>query len=454
MKIRATTDEIFRREGVAPHPCDTRILLIGIDGATWDIMGPLMEKGDLPNLSSLKERGVHASLETIRPTITPIIWTTVVTGRKGREHGIDGFIAYRKGRAEFRDRTFRLLKRLGLRGWLRSSIAKGTIQRIPLSSRSRRVKALWNIFGETGWPVGLVNWWFSWPAEPVNGFVATDRINYWRWNHKVEAERVMEGLTHPSDLYDDLKDLIFPPEAVSPEIVRRFMDVSDAEIDEMRTVPYQLHRLQSEFKFIYALDETYRRITLHLMKRQPETRFLATYFRGVDTSCHCAMRYMPRFPNSGASDEERKKYGNVVEEFYRYTDEIVGEILALASKDTAVVVLSDHGFEERKPGHYSHRDAPPGILLAAGGPISDRGDIGKTTIFDITPTLLAIAGYPVARDMSGRVVQEWIRDEFLKENPIQWIRSYGGTDWESAGVQESPVDEEIKERLQALGYLD
>jgi hypothetical protein len=448
------TDEILHKAGVPPHPTSTRFVIIGVDGATWDILDPMMEKGDLPHLASLKERGFHSPLETVRPTITPIIWTTVVTGRKARDHGIDGFVAYRLGKREFRERTLKLLKRVGLRSWTKVRLADGRIQRIPLSSRSRRVKTLWNIFGETGWPVGLVNWWFSWPAEAVNGYVATDRINYWRWNHKVAAERTMEGLTYPADLYDELKNLIFPPDAVTPEIIRRFMDVTEDEIEEMRSIPYELHRLQSEFKYIYALDETYRRITNHMMETRPETRFFATYFRSVDTSCHCAMKYMPRFPNSGVSDEERRKYGGVVEEFYRYTDEIIGEILARAGEDVAIIVVSDHGFEERKPGHYSHRDAPPGVLLAAGGPFAPAGRISGASIFDITPTILAAAGYPVARDMAGRVLEEGMEEEFLRDCPIRRIPSYGAPDWEARGGMESPVDEEIKERLAALGYFD
>lgn len=452
--MKAPTNEILRKEGVSPHPCDTRVVLIGIDGATWDILDPMIERGDLPHIGSMKRRGVHTHLETIKPTITPIIWTTVVTGRKVRDHGIDGFVSYRRGRREFRERTLKLLKRLGLRRWVKGGLESGSIERIPLSSRSRRTKALWNIFGETGWPVGLVNWWFSWPAEAVHGFVATERINYWRWIHKVGREQVMEGLTHPPGLYDELKDLIFPPESVTPEIIRRFMDVTDEEIERMRTVSYEIHRLQSEFKFIYAADETYRRVTTHLMRTRPDTRFLATYLRGVDTSCHCAMKYMRRFDAPGVTDEERRKYGDVVEEFYRFTDEIVGEILSLAAKDTAVVILSDHGFEERKPGRFSHREAPPGVLLAAGGPFSDRGKIGTATIFDVTPTILAAAGYPVGRDMPGRVLEEALRGDFLEKFPIRRIRSYGETEWKGVAGVESPVDDEIKERLQALGYFD
>ena len=451
---RATTDEILRQANLLPHATDTRIIGIGVDGATWDIIDPMIEKGELPNFARMKERGFHAKLKTIRPTITPIIWTTVVTGRDAADHGIDGFVSYRKGRWEFREKTLRRMKKWGLRKWVKAALKDGRIEMLPLSSRSRGVKALWNIFGETGWPVGMVNWWFSWPAEAVNGFVATDRINYWRWNHKVAEDVTMDGLTWPVELYDELKDIIFPPGAVTPDIVRRFMEVTDEELEEMKSIPWQLHRLQSEFKFIYALDETYRRLTMHLMETRPETRFLLTYFRGVDTSCHCAMRYMERFPRSGATDEERRKYGNVVEEFYRYTDEIIGEILEKAGENTAVVILSDHGFEERKPGSYSHRNAPDGILLGAGGPFAAAGDLGRASIFDVTPTLLAVAGYPTGRDMPGRVLTEAIRADFLEKNPLRTIDSYGAPDWEAQTAIESPVDDEIKERLAALGYFD
>src|SRR6185295_2234345 len=126
------------------------VVLIGLDGADWNIIDPLIAAGKMPNLAALIERGSRGRLLTLSPTLSPVIWTTIATGVKPERHGIVDFTA----------------------------INKDTGAAVPVTSNLRRVPALWNILSDAGRTVGFVGWWASFPAEKVNGYIVSDRIAY------------------------------------------------------------------------------------------------------------------------------------------------------------------------------------------------------------------------------------------------------------------------------------
>ena len=73
----------------APDPVPTApILLIGVDGLEWSVLAPMIRHGELPHLRSLMERGTYGKLETLQPTVSPVIWTTIATGKRPEHHGI------------------------------------------------------------------------------------------------------------------------------------------------------------------------------------------------------------------------------------------------------------------------------------------------------------------------------------------------------------------------------
>src|SRR5687768_16513846 len=75
------------------RPTGDRVLLVGVDAATWDVMRPLMAEGRLPAFMALVRQGWSATLESIDPTISPALWTTIATGHRPAAHGITGFLA-------------------------------------------------------------------------------------------------------------------------------------------------------------------------------------------------------------------------------------------------------------------------------------------------------------------------------------------------------------------------
>src|SRR5947209_3331740 len=107
-----------------------RILLVGWDAADWGIIHPLLDRGELPSLQQLIEDGVSGNLAPIRPMLSPMLWTSIATGQRPHKHGGHGF----------------------------TEIDPTTHQVQPVSSGSRRVKALWEILGQNGLRTNVVSW--------------------------------------------------------------------------------------------------------------------------------------------------------------------------------------------------------------------------------------------------------------------------------------------------------
>ena len=123
-----------------------KVLLIGWDAADWKLIWPLIKKGQMPALKSVIERGVYGNMSTMNPPYSPMLWTSVATGKTPDKHGVMGFIEVNE-------------KRSGIR---------------PVTVKSRKSRALWNIFHNQDLKSNLIGWWPSFPAEPINGVVVSD----------------------------------------------------------------------------------------------------------------------------------------------------------------------------------------------------------------------------------------------------------------------------------------
>ena len=125
-----------------------KLLLIGWDAADWKIIGPLIAKGEMPTLKKMIDNGVYGNMSTMNPPYSPMLWSSVATGKTPDKHGVLGFIEVMEDN-------------LGVR---------------PVTANSRKAKALWNILHHEGYKSNLVGWWPSFPAEPINGVVITDKF--------------------------------------------------------------------------------------------------------------------------------------------------------------------------------------------------------------------------------------------------------------------------------------
>ena len=241
-------------------------------------------------------------------------------------------------------------------------------------------------------------------------------------------------------------------------MIRRFVDstVETAEREEKV-------RTESLARF-YASDMTSLTLARHFFETRPAD-FAAVYFRGCDMASHFFWRFMePETWRKDLSPEAVETFAPVVDRYYAFADSLLGEMLALADENTNVLVISDHGFSGHRGyrgfegdvaiGTQMHRT--DGVVFMAGPDIARGRTIDGANVLDVAPTVLALARLPVPRDMDGRPLTEAMIPVFLEQHPVGYIETYeipGETEGDVLPV-ESPVDDEIKEMLRSLGYIN
>ena len=418
------------------------VVLVGIDAADWDHIEPLLEQGRLPHLARLRAEGAWTELRTDNPPLSPLLWTTAVTGRPPDEHGIIDFV--------------RVDPDTGLQS--------------PISSDFRKVKALWNILTEVGMSVGVVAWWATWPAEPVEGVMVSDRVAFSLFDYQRGEET--RGATYPPSYLDRVAALRVTPSEVGLRRLRELIQVdevdleaSDALLARGGAAPYQ--DPVSSLRQVVASTLTYHRIARDLLDRgQP--RLLAVYYQGLDEVLHRFAHLTPP-PHPLASEEERRRYGGVVDAFYEMQDRLLGELLAAVGPETAILVVSDHGFargverprdflpyvEAGRPGRWHTED---GIWILHGPMVVPGRLDRRVRLASIAPTVLRLLGLPVAEDMHGDAVEEALAPAFRERHPVRRLASYetlqpaGPASRDPVGPVQ-PVDDEMMARLRSLGYL-
>jgi hypothetical protein len=289
----------------------TRVLLIGMDGATWDIIDPLVRAGRMPNLAGLIENGHRAKLRSLHPLFSPQVWTTISTGCTPSVHGVLSF------------------------GSRSSDIRVGT---------------LWDQMKLEGRSFGLFEWYFTWPPEP--GIEERDFI--------VPSGLAPDCRTFPPEysFYRDVKEVETEVQKLgaSAGIVRLASDAlacwrHGVRLSTMRRA--FVHVAAAGLGWPRSLAASWRARTLStalesdlaaelIRTRSPE--LAAVLFTDIDRVSHKYWKYMEPelFPAVNATDVEL--YGDVIRDTYVETDRALGKILRSAPRDADVVIVSDHGF--------------------------------------------------------------------------------------------------------------
>jgi len=434
---------------------DKKLLLIALDGLSFPLLQKWSALGDLPLLKKLMEGGCYGLLEPFTPSNSAVIWTSVITGMNPKKHGIDSFIYYKMRERIIKKTVIKKVLKCGARPLFRLLRGRGYVRDIPFSLDMVQQKMLWEILAQEGKRVGVINWWYSWPAYKVPGFIISDRIHYWRLSKRSRQGSTPDThLVYPDRLLDGVAKRVVDPFELPFDVYRQFMQIDEREIEEMKNCHYRRHQLMSEFKYLYSMDESVKRLALLCLKEFPQPDFLALYFRGIDIISHCALKYAPENRDSQITDEEVERFGETVHEYYRYIDGVLRELIEKVSVDTTVMLVSDHGFEREPDGRFGHRKTrPPGLFILCGQNINQGLRIDSTSLYDITPTLLYLSGLPVSKEMDGVVLKECVEERFLKSHPIHFIESYGSP-LRNKEPDAHGSEEEIKERLRALGYID
>ena len=425
------------------------VLVLGIDGLEWDVLGPLVEAGEMPNFANLMEDGQFGLLKTTRPTFSPIIWTSIATGKRPPEHGIRGFVR-RRGEG------------------------KGDKRRL-YNSHDRRTKAFWNILADYGRSAAVVGWGMTYPVEPIDGVMGA-QVNTLDQAHRRQGRAILKG-----GLQAGITGQVFPEER-TPEI----LTLHDHIVEELPQrveaifgdVPVQMspltERLWNNTQWAFRADAVYLEVAELLATEGFD--LVACYLGGADVTGHRFWRHMrPDLYEFPPPLEEIEAFSEVVPDYYRFLDQALGRLRAAMPPNANVLVITDHGMtavnrdaefvnddipEDINSGH--HHGAKPGVMVVAGPGFEPEAGFGGSwrkqdlptlaSVYDVTPTLLNLLGIPVGADMRGKVMEAVILPDSGS------VPTHDSDEWQ-ASRREAPgkqveEDPERMKQLRALGYIE
>ncbi len=264
-----------------------KLLVIGLDGATWSVIEPLARAGRVPNLARIMQ-GVQGPLESTIPPVTPPAWTSFMTGKNPGKHGLYHFVEPEPGSYQMRY----------------------------TNARSRRARTIWSILSEAGRRVGVVNVPMTFPPEPVDGFMISG----------MDTPDAASDFIYPKSLVTDLRKAVGPV-----KLDLRYLGFMHSD-ERRRQVLQELD----------VVDEQRLRMLLYLLEREPVEVLMAVY-GSPDTSQHYFWHYADsshyRYDPRGA-----QTFGSAIGDVYVRLDRQIGALMERVADDGAVMIVSDHGF--------------------------------------------------------------------------------------------------------------
>jgi Flp pilus assembly protein TadD len=404
------------------------VIFVGLDGADWELLDEYAASGVMPNLAALVAEGAGGVLETIQPPLSPLVWTTMMTGVSPLAHGILDFTRFNPQSG----------------------------QKEPITSDERREPAIWNMASAAGKRVGVVGLWATYPAEPVNGLVVSDRL----FSFLFEEKEPPPGIVFPAS-----------QEAGAREVLRRVEE--GVGLAEMRAFLPWLG--EAEYRRHLTSEDPYGHPISALRRILVETRvydelarsffpsarpdLAIVYFEGTDTIGHVFAPYAPP-RQAGIAVEDYERYRAVADVYFRRVDALLGEYRRLANAAGAILMIaSDHGFAWRqgRPTRLSsfaistaakwHRKE--GIYLLWGkGIVPAPGHPQRGKVTQVCATLLALLGLPSGGYMAGPPLPG-------APAPLTAHFDYRASFQPSSVVLASHprADAQAIEKLRALGYL-
>jgi predicted AlkP superfamily phosphohydrolase/phosphomutase len=263
-----------------------KLLVIGIDGGTLDIVLPMVHDGKLPNLSKLIQNGAYGTLMSTIPPVTAPAWSSFITGTNPGRHGVFYFFKIEKDHPG------------------------GGSRKVLANLNHMRGIPFWKVLNKHGKKVGLINIPLTYPPQKVDGFMVSGML-------------VPKGST----------DYTFPPELFS-KLDKYYVDIDGLMVADKWHAEELVEKDRALFRHnVLQLSKSRAHNALKLMKREPWDLFMVV-FTGSDRICH----FFWEDPDSEAS------FSSAVQEYYILLDALIGDLVREAGENTVKIVMSDHGF--------------------------------------------------------------------------------------------------------------
>ena len=235
----------------------TKVVILGFDGVGWDTIDPLLEAGNLPLLARLKQNAAWGPLETFKPTKSPVIWTSIATGKSMTKHGILDFVF----------------------------MEQNDIQ-VPYSNSERREPSIWQILDHFDRRSVVVNWFVTYPPDAIDGVMVSNRFR--------------KTLLLPEERRARMADSVHPPEyfkALQPFVSLDYEDIRQArELPDIAALHESLSAANDATSvpvlkdyWIYVLQEALIENVSRYLYETEDYDLFATYFRLPDIVQHVAL---------------------------------------------------------------------------------------------------------------------------------------------------------------------
>lgn len=347
-----------------------KVLVLGLDGATFDLIKPWAAAGYLPTLKRLMDEGAHGSLRSTTPPMTGPAWTSFATGVNPGKHRLYDWIARDEGQYTFS----------------------------PMTALDMEAPTIYTLLSDAGRRVCALNVPMTYPPTPVNGVMVSG----------LPAPSTKVQITYPAGLYNEILDAV-GDYILYPDPGQAY---SEAGVDAFLTRLYRTTDLRVE--------------TLDYLRSREDWDFAMVVFNGTDTISHAMWKYMdkthPLHDPAGAL-----KYGNAIRDYYAYLDGKLAKYVDELPDDTTLVVMSDHGFGPfHKFIHVNNWLMQEGWMATNSGPLTRL----KRTMFrqgfspmNVYDTMMRMG----LGSLKGEVVrgqgQGLLKTFFLSFDDIDWSRT-------------------------------
>lgn len=264
-----------------------KIIVLGLDGATFSVIKPLLEKDELPNFKKLIDEGASGELKSTIPPLSPTAWASFMTGMNPSNHGAFDFIIKQPGSYNV---SF-------------------------VNSNSIKAPTFWETLGKTGKKVIIQNLMGTYPAKPVNGCLITGFLT-----------PPGREYTYPKELKNELENKFgeYPRPSGSSAPSGEEADYIEATFNNM---------------------EKRIKITNYLMENKPWDLFFVL-FSGTDVLQHAFWNY---YAEENEKNKKKKNFEimkDAIPHFYKKFDDFLGELFKKIDDNTTIIILSDHGFSK------------------------------------------------------------------------------------------------------------
>jgi Flp pilus assembly protein TadD len=405
------------------------VIFLGLDAGDWPLLDDYISRGVMPNLGRLVAEGTSGHLKTLSPALSPLVWTTMMTGTSPLEHGILDFVQF--------------------------DPASGLKE--PITSSERRMPAVWNMATSAGKRSAVFGLWATFPAEAVDGLVVSDRLFTFLYKESAPPQ----GVVFPADRETWARDGLARAERdVSYDAVRAYLPwLTEPEYRRVADSDDPYGQPVSALRRMLVETDVYGDLSLQwIRERHPD--LAVVYFQSTDTVGHVFAPYAPpRQPSIAQQDYDR--YNAVPERFFHALDERIGQYRdAAAAAGGVLMIASDHGFfwGEGRPTKLSSVatasaakwHATQGMYLLWGkGVAAKPGHAAQGDVQQVAATLLALAGLPPGRDVNGEPLDGAAA---IKAPRADYAAHYRPAAAQAAKAR-SAVDREAVANLRSLGYI-